>query len=133
MAAPSSILREDTEVLLRYAWPSPLLGYAGTMAVGLISALSCFEVSPRILQSLAEDRAIRVLSDWELNKVGVWGLGVLGDASILHLLSRPHPITHSHIHTYTRIQTQTSPFPPTHTHSSTRGATGARFLCAPSS
>jgi hypothetical protein len=27
------------------------------------------EVSPRILQSLAEDRALRVLTDWELNKV----------------------------------------------------------------
>lgn len=42
VAAPASVLREDTEVLLRYAWPSPLFGYAGTMAVGLISALSCF-------------------------------------------------------------------------------------------
>lgn len=118
VSAPASVLREDTEVLLRYAWPSPLFGYAGTMAVGLISALSCFgafppeaafplyawvgacagvdeqmhelhpphtrrqlrddhtdasractEVSPRILQGLAEDRAIRVLSDWELNNV----------------------------------------------------------------
>lgn len=27
------------------------------------------EVSPRILQNLAEDRAIRILTDWDLNKV----------------------------------------------------------------
>lgn len=45
VTAPGAVLRDDTEVLLRYAWPSPLFGYAGTMAVGLISALSCFGAS----------------------------------------------------------------------------------------
>ena len=41
----------------------------GTMAVGLISALSCFEVAPGILKSLAEDRSIHWLSSLDLGRV----------------------------------------------------------------
>jgi amino acid transporter len=113
LAAPSSVLREDTELLLRYAWPSPLLGYAGTMAVGLISALSCFGAALLLSLLLSAAHAVAAIvcvSHVCANCAGVWGR--LADKAGRFASSLRLQPTHTHTRTHTHtphIKTQRSP------------------------
>jgi len=72
LAASPSTLLENEDLFLLSAWPTKYISYIGAIAVGLISALSCFETAPMILQAIAEDRAVQILNPLDLGRVSVW-------------------------------------------------------------
>ena len=60
--ASSDTLRDPaSQMLILLGWPSPWFSVIGTVIIGLGSALSCLDVAPRILQSLAADGYIPIL------------------------------------------------------------------------
>lgn len=57
---------EGKYVLLVLAFPSKWVSVIGTILIGLGSALSCVDVAPRILQSIAKDGFIPLLQPFEV-------------------------------------------------------------------
>jgi len=72
LAAPQEVLERNENLFLLSAWPNMYMGYGGAILVGLISSLSCLEAAPRILQAIAQDRAVRALNPWDLGHVSYW-------------------------------------------------------------